>query len=61
VYGLDGRVAIISGAATGIGRAIAMRLAGEGALVESSTSRMQPQLAKRLAPLAAPQIPKSAM
>jgi NAD(P)-dependent dehydrogenase (short-subunit alcohol dehydrogenase family) len=34
VYGLDGRVAIISGAATGIGRAIAMRLAGEGALVE---------------------------
>jgi NAD(P)-dependent dehydrogenase (short-subunit alcohol dehydrogenase family) len=34
VYGLDGRVAVVSGAATGIGRAIAMRLAGEGALVE---------------------------
>jgi NAD(P)-dependent dehydrogenase (short-subunit alcohol dehydrogenase family) len=34
VYGLDGRVAIVSGAASGIGRAIAMRLAGEGALVE---------------------------
>jgi len=34
MYGLDGRVAVVSGAATGIGRAIAMRLAGEGALVE---------------------------
>ena len=34
MYGLDGRVAVVSGAAAGIGRAIAMRLAGEGAIVE---------------------------
>jgi NAD(P)-dependent dehydrogenase (short-subunit alcohol dehydrogenase family) len=34
MYGLDGRVAVVSGAATGIGRAIAVRLAVEGAAVE---------------------------
>jgi len=34
MYGLDGRVAVVSGAATGIGRAIASRLAKEGAHVE---------------------------
>src|SRR5438876_514827 len=34
MYGLDGRVAVVSGAAAGIGRAIAVRLAAEGALVE---------------------------
>jgi len=34
MYGLDGRVAVVSGAATGIGRAIAVRLAAEGALIE---------------------------
>ncbi|HEV8369331.1 MAG TPA: 3-oxoacyl-ACP reductase FabG [Pyrinomonadaceae bacterium] len=34
MYGLDGRVAVVSGAATGIGRAIAARLAAEGAHVE---------------------------
>jgi NAD(P)-dependent dehydrogenase (short-subunit alcohol dehydrogenase family) len=34
MYGLDGRVAVVSGAATGIGRAIAMRLAAEGAAIE---------------------------
>src|SRR4030095_15278777 len=34
MYGLDGRVAVVSGAATGIGRAIAMRLGAEGAGIE---------------------------
>jgi len=34
MYGLDGRVAVVSGAATGIGRAIAVRLAAEGASIE---------------------------
>ena len=34
MYGLDGRVAVVSGAATGIGRAIALRLGAEGAAVE---------------------------
>ena len=34
MYGLDGRVAVVSGAATGIGRAIAVRLAAEGTTIE---------------------------
>jgi NAD(P)-dependent dehydrogenase (short-subunit alcohol dehydrogenase family) len=34
MYGLGGRVAVVSGAATGIGRAIAVRLAAEGAAIE---------------------------
>lgn len=34
MYGLHGRVAVVSGAATGIGRAIAVRLAAEGARIE---------------------------
>ena len=34
MYGLDNRVAVVSGAATGIGRAIALRLGEEGAAVE---------------------------
>jgi NAD(P)-dependent dehydrogenase (short-subunit alcohol dehydrogenase family) len=34
MYGLDGRVAVVSGAATGIGRAIALRLGAEGADIE---------------------------
>jgi NAD(P)-dependent dehydrogenase (short-subunit alcohol dehydrogenase family) len=34
MYGLDGRVGVVSGAATGIGRAIAVRLAAEGVAIE---------------------------
>jgi NAD(P)-dependent dehydrogenase (short-subunit alcohol dehydrogenase family) len=34
MYGLDNRVAVVSGAATGIGRAIALRLGAEGADIE---------------------------
>ncbi|HEV8430324.1 MAG TPA: SDR family NAD(P)-dependent oxidoreductase [Pyrinomonadaceae bacterium] len=34
MYGLDGRVAVVSGGATGIGRAIAVRLAAEGVAIE---------------------------
>jgi len=33
MYHLEGRVAIITGAGSGIGRAIAMRLSGEGAAI----------------------------
>ena len=42
--GLNGKVAIVTGAATGIGRGIARRLAADGAsiIVQASGSSRQP-------------------
>jgi NAD(P)-dependent dehydrogenase (short-subunit alcohol dehydrogenase family) len=43
---LDGRTAIVTGAATGIGRAIALELADEGAAVVVGDVREEPKLAR---------------